>query len=110
MSRDWIVPAIEGLAFDMFPLADEKFLATIRIPAQRARLQPFLVRGAMLDATKYSGAAVTVVRRIGDRKVPLTAEVIHALMAAGQDVTRERDEVPVGVDGPDVVELPTGQL
>jgi hypothetical protein len=67
-------------------------LILIDVPPQPEELKPFLVHGAIVDG-EAQGAFISIVRRRGDGSIPVTAPMIHSMLAAGRALLR-RGELP----------------
>jgi hypothetical protein len=78
-----VVPSIEGLAIDVVELAGRNYLY-ILVPPQSSYVQPFLVRGGLLEGGKVGGAAFTIPHRVGSSKWSMSAEAVHSLLVAGR--------------------------
>jgi hypothetical protein len=66
-------------------------LVVVSLPPQPEELKPFLVHGAIVDGA-VEGAFISIVRRRGEASIPITAQSIHATLAAGRALLR-RGEV-----------------
>jgi hypothetical protein len=73
-------------------MPDDGMLILIDVPPQPEELKPFLVHGAIVDG-KAEGAFISIVRRQGDETIPITAPMIHSMLAAGRALLR-RGELP----------------
>jgi hypothetical protein len=67
-------------------------LLAILVPAQPEESKPVLVHGAIVG-DKTEGAFISIVQRRGEHPITITAQSIHATLAAGRALLR-RSEVP----------------
>ena len=97
-----VFPPVDGLAVEEVPVGDGS-LILIYVPPQPEESKPFLVTGAIVDE-RVEGAFISIVRRRGEDSIPITAESIHATLAAGRALLRrgvieEDPPVPTPVSG-----------
>lgn len=89
--RDHLHPPPDNLRIEAVD-ADDGMLILIDVPPQPEELKPFLVHGAIIDG-KAEGKFISIVRRQGDETIPITAPMIHSMLAAGRALLR-RGELP----------------
>lgn len=93
---DKVFPPILGLEVNEVPVplsSDRQgYLLAILVPAQPKESKPVLVHGAIVDG-KTEGAFISIVQRRGEHSVPITAQSIHASIAAGRALLR-RGQLP----------------
>lgn len=63
------------------------YLLAVLIPAQPEESKPVLVHGAIVGDI-VEGAFISIVQRRGEHSVPITAQSIHATLAAGRALLR----------------------
>jgi hypothetical protein len=85
------------LLIEVYPW-DRGQIVCIFVPPQNSENQPYLVSGSIVQG-RYIRAGVTIVRREGDASIPITAEEIHATLAAGRALLRGHTGKPVQNDG-----------
>jgi hypothetical protein len=78
-----VYPPVDGLDVQVVPDGHGGDLLAFFIPAQPLELKPFLVHGAVVGG-KIEGAFFSVVRRRGEHSIPITAQALHAQLAAGR--------------------------
>jgi len=83
-----VYPLPDGLRVDVVPLPSGKSVVAIDVPPQAERQKPFLVHGAIRTDGEVEGAFISIVRRRGETSVPITAPMIHAMLAAGRTQMR----------------------
>jgi hypothetical protein len=93
--RDHLHPPPDNLRIEAVDMPDDGMLILIDVPPQPEELKPFLVHGAVVDG-KAEGAFLSIVRRQGDETIPITAPMIHSMLAAGRALLR-RGELPPDV-------------
>lgn len=86
-----VYPPIRGLEIIQTQAGGGRVFLTILVPSQVEADKPFLVHGAII-AGKTEGVFFSITRRRGEGSVPITAREVHALLAAGYSVSRERNE------------------
>ncbi len=79
-----VYPLPDGLRIDVVPLPNGRSVVAIDVPPQADVQKPFLVHGAIRTDGEVEGAFISIVRRRGEASVPITAPMIHALLAAGR--------------------------
>ncbi|WP_329060424.1 AlbA family DNA-binding domain-containing protein [Amycolatopsis sp. NBC_01480] len=82
-----IYPPIDGLRVNAVDSGNGGTLLAFKIPKQAAELKPFLVHGVIVES-KTEGAFFSVVRRRGEHSIPVTAQALHAQIAAGRAFLR----------------------
>jgi hypothetical protein len=90
--EDHLHPPPDNLRIEAIDAQDDGMLILIDIPPQPEELKPFLVHGAIVDG-KVEGAFISIVRRRGEGSIPITAPMIHSMLAAGRALLR-REELP----------------
>lgn len=83
-----LYPPIVGLRIDLVPTSLGRSIISIDIPPQPEDLKPFLVHGALIAEGETEGSFVSIVQRRGEGSVPITAPMIHAMLAAGRALLR----------------------
>jgi len=95
-----LFPPIQGLIIQnvFVPISGGRSgsMLAIYIPAQPEEMKPFLVHGAIVRG-QVEGAFISIVQRRGEHSIPITAQAIHATLAAGRALLR-RSEVPPPTD------------
>ena len=76
------------MRIDVVPVAEERALIVIDVPAQGEELKPFLVHGAIRSDGQVEGSFISIVQRRGEASIPITAPMIHATLAAGRALLR----------------------
>jgi hypothetical protein len=84
-----VFPPPDGLRIEGIP-AEDGMLVLVDIPPQPEELKPFLVHGAIVDGL-VEGAFISIVRRRGESSIPITAPMIHSMLAAGRALLRRGD-------------------
>ncbi|WP_330480348.1 AlbA family DNA-binding domain-containing protein [Streptomyces sp. NBC_00724] len=82
---DRVVPAIEGLSFDVVEVENGDLLV-VRIPAQEESRMPFIVKGGVIDAngSKIRTTSFSIpVRRNADKEY-MNPEWVHSLLVSGR--------------------------
>jgi hypothetical protein len=87
-----LFPFPSGLAIEVVKVGVSGGLVVISVPQQEEELKPFLVHGAIVDG-RIEGVYISIVRRSGEDSIPITAQQIHATLAAGRALLR-RGELP----------------
>jgi hypothetical protein len=82
-----IFPPVDGLRIRPVDDGHGGDLLAFYIPIQSSELKPFLVHGVIVGG-KVEGAFFSVVRRRGEHSIPVTAEALHAQIAAGRALLR----------------------
>jgi hypothetical protein len=90
--QDHLHPPPDNLRIEAVDVPDDGMLILIDVPPQPEELKPFLVHGAVVDG-KAEREFISIVRRQGDETVPITAPMIHSMLAAGRALLR-RGELP----------------
>jgi hypothetical protein len=90
--RDHLHPPPVNLRIEAVDMPDNGMLILIDVPPQSEELKPFLVHGAIVDG-KAEDEFISIVRRQGDETIPITAPMIHSMLAAGRALLR-RAELP----------------
>jgi hypothetical protein len=85
-----IIPAVDGLTIETFPVSLGQSVLAIYVPRQSAEMQPYLVHGAVV-ADKVEGAFFSIVRRRGEGSITTSASQIHAYIVAGKRYLRGED-------------------
>ena len=62
-------------------------MLAVYLPTQPDEMKPFLVHGAVVKG-KVEGAFISIVQRRGEHSIPVTAQGIHATLAAGRALLR----------------------
>jgi hypothetical protein len=92
-----LFPAVQGLAVRDVPARLDGgrtgHMLAIYVPSQPEEMKPFLVHGAVVNG-KVEGAFISIVQRRLEYSVPVTAQGIHATLAAGRALLR-RGELPI---------------
>lgn len=78
-----VFPPVDGLDVRVVPDGHGGDLLAFFVPAQPLELKPFLVHGVIVGG-KVEGAFFSVVRRRGEHSIPITAQALHAQLAAGR--------------------------
>ncbi|MGQ4416287.1 helix-turn-helix domain-containing protein [Streptomyces sp. SAS_269] len=86
-----LYPPPDYLDIELVPV-DGGSLVVLHIPPQPEEYKPFLVSGAIVDGD-VEGAFISIVRRRGESSIPITAQAVHATLAAGRALLR-RGEIP----------------
>ena len=86
--NEHLYPPPTGMRIEQLDAADGRFLILIDIPAQPEESKPFLVHGALRPDGEVEGRFISIVRRRGEGSIPITAPMIHAMLAAGRAVLR----------------------
>ena len=86
-----VFPPPDHLTIEAVDMGNE-MLMLIDVPPQPEELKPFLVHGAIVDG-RIEGAFISIVRRRGETAIPITAPMIHSMLAAGRALLR-RGELP----------------
>jgi hypothetical protein len=89
--RDHLHPPPDNLRIEAVDV-DHGMLILIDVPPQPEELKPFLVHGAVVDG-KAEKEFISIVRRQGDESIPITAPMVHSMLAAGRALLR-RGELP----------------
>ena len=84
---DRVHPQVEGLDIGLVERADGRGVAYIHVPAQRSELQPFVVKGAIVDG-KVSAKFVSLPERVGEDTRHASIAEIHSLLQAGRVALR----------------------
>lgn len=82
-----IVPPLDGLRIETFPITMTEGIMTIFVPRQPPEMQPYLVHGAIVEG-KVEGAFFSIVRRRGEASITTSAQQIHAYIVAGKRYLR----------------------
>lgn len=82
-----IVPPIDGLVIERFPVDGAQSIMAIYIPRQPPEMQPYLVHGA-IAGDKVEGGFFSIVRRRGEGSIVTSAQQIHAYIVAGKRYLR----------------------
>lgn len=82
-----IVPPVDGLVIEKFPVTETESILSILVPHQPAEMQPYLVHGAIVEG-KVEGAFFSIVRRRGEGSIVTSAQQIHAYIVAGKRYLR----------------------
>lgn len=90
-----VFPPPDNLTIEAVDVAGE-MLVLIDVPPQPEELKPFLVHGAIIDG-RTEGAFISIVRRRGESSIPITAPMIHSMLAAGRALLR-RGELPANAE------------
>lgn len=77
-----LIPPPDLLENESIDLADG-MLVLVHVPPQPEEHKPFLVHGAIVDG-RTEGAFISVVRRRGEASIPISAQALHATLAAGR--------------------------
>ncbi len=84
--RQRIHPPISRLLIEAYPWEAGQIIC-IYVPPQATENYPYLVAGSTING-RYIKAGITIVRREGDASIPITAQEIHATLAAGRALLR----------------------
>jgi len=79
-----LYPLPAGLRIDVVTLPNTRSVIAIDVPPQPDEQKPFLVHGAITAEGDVEGAFISIVQRRGEASVPITAPMIHAMLAAGR--------------------------
>lgn len=90
----YLYPLPAGLRIDVVTLPNERSVIAIDVPPQPDEQKPFLVHGAITADGDVEGAFISIVQRRGEVSVPITAPMIHAMLAAGRARMRAEDTRP----------------
>ena len=86
-----LFPPVQGLVVRNVPAriggGRSGHMLAIYLPTQPDELKPFLVHGAVVKG-KVEGAFISIVQRRGEHSIPVTAQGIHATLAAGKALLR----------------------
>jgi hypothetical protein len=86
-----LFPPVQGLVVRDVPARVDGgrtgHMLAIYLPTQPDELKPFLVHGAVVRG-KVEGAFISIVQRRGEHSIPVTAQGIHATLAAGRALLR----------------------
>jgi hypothetical protein len=82
-----IVPPVDGLLIEKFPVTATDSVLAIYVPRQPSEMQPYLVHGAIAEG-KFEGAFFSIVRRRGEGSITTSAQQIHAYIVAGKRYLR----------------------
>lgn len=85
-----IVPPVDGLVIEKFPVTDADSVLAIFVPKQPNEMQPYLVHGAIAEG-KIEGAFFSIVRRRGEGSITTSPQQIHAYIVAGKRYLRGSD-------------------
>lgn len=85
-----IVPPVDGLVIEKFPVTASDSLLAIFVPKQPSEMQPYLVHGAIAEG-KIEGAFFSIVRRRGEGSITTSPQQIHAYIVAGKRYLRGGD-------------------
>ena len=86
-----VFPPPDGLRLHQVNISGGAMIV-IHVPPQPEEHKPFLVHGAIVNG-KVEGAFISILRRRDDESIPITAQSIHATLAAGRALLR-RGELP----------------
>lgn len=86
-----VYPAPVGLDIERIDLEEGTGLLLIRVPAQAAEVQPFLVHGAIVD-DRAEGTFISIVQRRGEGSITLGPSHIHSMIVAGRAFLRSANE------------------
>jgi Putative DNA-binding domain len=84
--RNRIHPPITGLQLDMVQNG-ELCVMYVFVPPQPEENKPYLITGSLIEGT-YEKFGITIVRRHGDASIPVTAQELHSMIAAGRAFLR----------------------
>ena len=90
--EEHLFPPPDNMSIEVIEMPDDGMLILIDVPPQPEELKPFLVHGAVVDG-EVEGAFISIVRRRGESSIPITAPMIHSMLAAGRALLR-RGELP----------------
>ena len=90
--EDHLFPPPDNLSIEIIEMPDDEMLILTDVPPQPEELKPFLVHGAVVEG-EVQGAFISIVRRRGESSIPITAPMIHSMLAAGRALLR-RGELP----------------
>ncbi|WP_264159459.1 SAVED domain-containing protein [Mycetocola spongiae] len=85
-----IVPPVDGLVIEKFPVTETESVLAIFVPKQPDEMQPYLVHGVVAEG-KIEGAFFSIVRRRGEGSITTSPQQIHAYIVAGKRYLRGRD-------------------
>ncbi|WP_182048920.1 hypothetical protein [Changpingibacter yushuensis] len=85
-----IVPPVDGLVIEKFPVTNTDSVLAIFVPRQSKEMQPYLVHGAIVEG-KIEGAFFSIVRRRGEGSITTSPQQIHAYIVAGKRYLRGSD-------------------
>jgi len=88
-----VFPAPDGLTMQEVATGTGAMIV-IHVPPQPEEHKPFLVHGAIVNG-KVEGAFISILRRRGEESIPITAQSIHATLAAGRALLRRGELPPV---------------
>jgi Putative DNA-binding domain len=86
---DRVHPQVENLDVRTVGRVNGHGIAYIHVPQQRRELQPFLVKGALVDG-KISTRFVSLPKRVGEDTAHAPIAEIHSLLQAGRVALRAR--------------------
>src|SRR5829696_2798723 len=81
--EEHLFPPPDNLSIEVIEMPADEMLILIDVPPQPEELKPFLVHGAVVDG-EAQGAFISIVRRRGESSIPITAPMIHSMLAAGR--------------------------
>lgn len=87
-----LYPPPLGLRIELVPVAENREVILIDIPAQAEELKPFLVHGAIRSDGRTEGTFISIVQRRGEASIPITAPMIHSTLAAGRALLRRTSD------------------
>jgi hypothetical protein len=80
-----VIPAIEGISFDVVEVENGDLLV-VRIPPQEGARMPFIVKGGIIDSSenKIRTSSFSIPARRSEGKDYMTPEWVHSLLASGR--------------------------
>ena len=83
-----IHPPIAGLEIGYIPV-DKTEIIYFYVPIQPEENKPYIISGAIIEDC-YCSTGISIMRRQGDKSIPITAQEIHAALVIGRALIQGR--------------------